>query len=325
MVCKYTFKSDLFKIMEPFASLEYKPGRKRKFNNEGNYSEEIQLVKEKFESIMSDKMNNIFSNNFESCEKEDNNLSARLVSKSHFETIGKNTSTFSGRNENDFSIVVEIFNEKYLIPAKSKFYCCNVFDLRSKLHDDAKFDVIVLDPPWWNKYIRRKRKKVEKEGYKMMFNDDISKIPVGDLLQNNGLVAMWCTNSANHLKSVKEEIFPSWGISYLSSWFWVKVTRGGETVCQFSQPSKKQPYERIVFGSVADRHQSLPSPEDNKLIISVPSAVHSHKPPLVDVLSNYLPVSPVCLELFARYLLPSWTSCGDQVLSLQSLNLYEAC
>lgn len=35
----------------------------------------------------------------------------------------------------------------------------------------------------------------------------------------------------------------------------------------------------------------------------------------VDILAQYLPENPHCLELFARNLLPGWTSWGNEVLS----------
>jgi len=91
---------------------------------------------------------------------------------------------------------------------------------------------------------------------------------------------------------------------------------------------------------------------DGKLVISVPSAVHSHKPPLtgvyfkwkvyydfathtaskvkikillkfLEIIKEYLPNEPKCLEIFARYLLPGWTSWGLEILKFQHLSLYE--
>lgn len=60
----------------------------------------------------------------------------------------------------------------------------------------------------------------------------------------------------------------------------LKVTKKGVPVCDFSDPPNKQPYERIIFASCLGRNKYLKMPEDKKIIISVPSAIHSHKPPL---------------------------------------------
>jgi len=37
----------------------------------------------------------------------------------------------------------------------------------------------------------------------------------------------------------------------------------------------------------------------------------------VDILASYLPENPQCLELFARNLLPGWTSWGNEVFICQ--------
>lgn len=39
-------------------------------------------------------------------------------------------------------------------------------------------------------------------------------------------------------------------------------------------------------------------------------------------MKDYLPNEPRCLEIFARYLLPKWTSWGLEVLKFQHLSLY---
>ena len=84
----------------------------------------------------------------------------------------------------------------------------------------------------------------------------------------------------------------------------------------------KQPFERVIFGKKFNFDRKIPQPEKNKVFMSIPSAIHSHKPPLCDLLKPYLPENPECLELFARYLLPSWTSYGNEVLKLQHISLF---
>lgn len=60
--------------------------------------------------------------------------------------------------------------------------------------------------------------------YKMMYNEELAKIPVGKLLCSNGLVAIWCTNAPSHLHSIFNDIFPSWGVTYRAKWYWIKVS-----------------------------------------------------------------------------------------------------
>lgn len=78
----------------------------------------------------------------------------------------KNCRTFQGGNTNSFSISVEFENEKYLIPPRCSFYCCDVLEFRDKLSDSvhSNFDVIVIDPPWRNKHVRRKNRHSSYDG-----------------------------------------------------------------------------------------------------------------------------------------------------------------
>lgn len=100
------------------------------------------------------------------------------------------------------------------------------------------------------------------------------------------------------------------------------MTKLGIPICDFSQPLGKQPYERIIFGVKENSNRPYKNPEENKIIMSVPSSIHSQKPPLSEVLKSYLPENPKSLELFSRYLLPNYTSFGNEVLKLQHASLF---
>lgn len=59
------------------------------------------------------------------------------------------------------------------------------------------------------------------------------------------------------------------------------MTQAGDTICNFNSAPGKQPYELLILGSALEKDKvDIP---DGKLMISVPSAVHSHKPPLTGV------------------------------------------
>ncbi|XP_047996528.1 N(6)-adenine-specific methyltransferase METTL4 isoform X2 [Leguminivora glycinivorella] len=222
-----------------------------------------------------------------------------------------------GGNNSDSALICSVKDEQFLIPSNCSFYCGCVKEQCDKL--TGKFDIVVADPPWWNKYIRRLKHANDKLSYSMMYNEDIASIPVKNLLSPNCLVAMWCTNAPSNIAAVKDLIFPQWGVEYLTTWYWLKVTTDMEPLCEFSSGCKKQPYERIILGKVGD----VTVPEE-QLIVSVPSALHSHKPPLLELLSPYVKTSnPQILELFARYLLPNTTSVGFEPLKWQHVSLYE--
>ena len=111
----------------------------------------------------------------------------------------------------------------------------------------------------------------------MMYNKDIASIPLKPLLSETAIVAVWCTNSPTNISAVKDLIFPLWGIKFVATWYWLKVSTSLEPVCEFSNGCKKQPFERILIGTTGDVKDVV----DNKVIVSVPSVLHSHKPPLI--------------------------------------------
>lgn len=281
--------------------------------------EKINHVKQAFGAMMTvARSKGLFSrNNF-----FDNNEVARLASMRFYQdTYSLKDENLYGSNDTDDAIVSEAHNKKYVFPRKCTFYSYDVRDIEKKIELSNQYDFILLDPPWWNKSIRRKKMKCAEASYKMMYNEELVKIPIKKLLHSNGIVAVWCTNSSNHLNSIINEIFPSWGIIYRAKWYWLKVTQAGDTICNFNSAPGKQPYELLVLGTALEKGKiDIPG---GKLMISVPSAVHSHKPPLTEIIKDYLPDEPKCLEIFARYLLPGWTSWGLEILKFQHLSLYE--
>lgn len=49
-------------------------------------------------------------------------------------------------------------------------------------------------------------------------------------LQAGGLVALWMTNRERHHRFVEQELLPGFGLDRLATWYWLKVTSGGELV-----------------------------------------------------------------------------------------------
>lgn len=59
----------------------------------------------------------------------------------------------------------------------------------------------------------------------------------------------------------------------------IQITKFGEPICEFGSPLKKQPFERLFIACPAEMSRTINIPAEN-FIYSVPSAIHSHKPPL---------------------------------------------
>ncbi|XP_045467327.1 N(6)-adenine-specific methyltransferase METTL4 [Harmonia axyridis] len=311
------FKKELFQINVPYI----RKNGKRKGIDSSEWKkpvindEEVLWIKNVYDNLF-DEFKFHFSPD---SDKVNNNTCALEMSAKIYEQTN-NLAVINAEGANvGPNIYREVCDSIYIFPQNCEFFCRNTKDL-SKYIPAKKFDLILLDPPWWNKYIRRKRKR-SNHAYEMMYNDDLKDLKLENLLHEDSLVVVWCTNSPQHINALKDEIFPKWGIEFISKWYWLKVTKTGEPICNFSEPPCKQPFEQIIFGSKKNRR--IESPPNGKLVLSIPSALHSHKPPLVELLKLYMPKTPQCLEIFARYLLPGWSSYGNEVLKFQHESLYE--
>ncbi|KFQ46767.1 Methyltransferase-like 4, partial [Nestor notabilis] len=225
-------------------------------------------------------------------------------------------------NSSNCAKIVVLMGQKYLVPPKSSFLLSDISCLQPLLNYKKKYDVIVIDPPWENKSVKRSSR------YSYLSSWQIKQIPVPALAAPNCLVVTWVTNRQKHLHFVKDELYPHWSVKTLAEWHWVKITGAGEFVFPLDSLHKK-PYEVLVLGRVqGDVKETLRKSEDvlpipeHKLIVSIPCSLHSHKPPLTAVLAEFLKPDVECLELFARNLQPGWTSWGNEVLKFQHIDYF---
>ncbi|XP_053268635.1 N(6)-adenine-specific methyltransferase METTL4 [Pleuronectes platessa] len=221
-------------------------------------------------------------------------------------------------NRADGATVVTLMGEEYVIPPHASFLLSDFTRIQPLVHYGRKFDLIVMDPPWENKSVKRSRR------YSSLPSSQLKRLPIPLLASTNCLVVTWVTNRPSHLRFVREELYPHWGLEVVAQWLWVKVTTSGQFVFPLDSPHKK-PYEVLVLGRYRPSAGHSPSSsetsevpvEDSRLIVSVPSALHSQKPSLSEVLQRYVGADASCLELFARSLQPGWTSWGNEVLKFQ--------
>ncbi|XP_037135863.1 N(6)-adenine-specific methyltransferase METTL4 isoform X1 [Syngnathus acus] len=226
---------------------------------------------------------------------------------------------FSSVTENpaEQAAVTMLMGEEYVIPPRAAFLLSDFSRMHPLLRYGHKFDVIVMDPPWENKSAKRSRR------YACLPSSQLKRLPIPQLASLNSLVVTWVTNRPSHLRFVRHELYPHWGVEAVAQWFWVKVTADGQFVFPLDSLHKK-PYEVLILGRY--RGHSSPSErcvggvtpvQDQRLIVSIPSILHSHKPSLAEVLKPYMKADGECLELFARSLRAGWTSWGNEVLRFQ--------
>lgn len=62
---------------------------------------------------------------------------------------------FSGGNSSLELVVSKVDNTEILIPPNCRFYNDDIHCIHEIKQLDETYDLIVMDPPWWNKFVRR--------------------------------------------------------------------------------------------------------------------------------------------------------------------------
>lgn len=120
-------------------------------------------------------------------------------------------------NNSNCAKIVVLMGQKYLVPPRSSFLLSDISCLQPLLNYKKKYDVIVIDPPWENKSVKRSNR------YSYLSSWQIKQIPVSMLAAPDCLVVTWVTNRQKHLRFVKDELYPHWSVKTLAEWHWVKM------------------------------------------------------------------------------------------------------
>ncbi|EGP84504.1 uncharacterized protein MYCGRDRAFT_75907 [Zymoseptoria tritici IPO323] len=179
------------------------------------------------------------------------------------------------------------------------------------------FDIILLDPPWPNRSVKRARKSPGSSYATSSSLHDIYQLLAGmdlDMLMSEEcLVGIWITNKSRIRDLVlgDDGVFAMWGLRLEEEWIWVKTTSGGEPVTPIDSVWRK-PYETLLIGRKGREVGEAPK---RRVIISVPD-LHSRKPCLKLLLEPMAPRSDGCrvLEVFARHLVAGWWSWGNECI-----------
>ncbi|KAJ3196727.1 Methyltransferase-like protein 4 [Irineochytrium annulatum] len=213
-------------------------------------------------------------------------------------------------NATDRCTKVFIQGRRHNIPPRSTYIVSDFDRVQPLFGKLAPFDLIVMDPPWFNKSVKRKRNYTGLDAYELF------KIPVDTLASAGCYVCVWVSNNPKLITFVTNKLLPAWGCRLVGIWKWIKVDVGGALVSDMDDPHHK-PYEPFVIAQKFRGEEGVGTlsliPEE-RAVVSIPSAVHSQKPVLDSILSKYLKPDARKLELFARNALPGWTSWGNETL-----------
>ncbi|XP_037364668.1 N(6)-adenine-specific methyltransferase METTL4 isoform X2 [Talpa occidentalis] len=122
-------------------------------------------------------------------------------------------------NNSSFTKLITLMGQKYLLPPKTSFLLSDISCMHPLLNCRKTYDVIVIDPPWQNKSVKRSNR------YNYLSPLQIKQLPIPKLAAPNCLIVTWVTNKQKNLRFVKEELYPSWSVDIVAEWHWVKECR----------------------------------------------------------------------------------------------------
>ena len=173
----------------------------------------------------------------------------------------------------------------------------------------GQFNLVLLDPPWQNRSVRRSAK------YDTARDTDPMVVLKGMLNQHiapGTLVGCWVTNKGT-VRDAALDAFQAWDVDLFEEWAWLKITASGDPVTELEGVWRK-PYEVFLLGRKRDVEAQKPSVCTQRVIVGVPD-FHSRKPNLKGLIEPFLPANEYrALEIFARNLTAGWFSWGNEVL-----------
>lgn len=175
------------------------------------------------------------------------------------------------------------------------------------------FNVLIADPAWpyRDKLRHSKTKRGAGDNYPTMSVEDIARLPVIDVVNDDALMVLWVT--AAHLFEAPF-VIRSWGFVYAQQYIcWGKVQKHDPTKPKIAMGRIFRNAQEI--GLVCTRGKpwrGLDYKGQSSLFLE-PNELHSKKPDAVHCALERMFPSASYLELFARRTRPQWTCLGAEI------------
>ncbi|XP_065847006.1 methyltransferase-like protein 2 [Euphorbia lathyris] len=229
-------------------------------------------------------------------------------------------------NDTSYDVEAEFLDSKYIIPGQSCFYMSDLGQIHNLIPAEpyCGFNLILIDPPWENASASQKIR------YPTLPNRYFLSLPIKQLTHKDGaLVALWVTNREKLRNFVEKELFPTWGVSYEATFYWLKVKADGSLISDLDL-FHHRPYECLLLGychgegTNSEQISTLRSALRDEIVISIPGD-YSRKPPIGELLLEHVPGPKPsrCIELFAREMINGWTSWGNEPLHFQKSSYFD--
>lgn len=171
------------------------------------------------------------------------------------------------------------------------------------------FRTVLADPPW--RFTNRTGKVAPEhrrlDRYSTMDLDQISSLPVRDVVARDAHLYMWVPNA---LLPQGLRVMESWGFRYVSNIVWAKRRKDGGPDGRGVGFYFRNVTEMILFG-VRGKMRTLAPARSQVNMIETRKREHSRKPDEQYRLIEACSPGPY-LELFARYGREGWTAWGDE-------------
>lgn len=183
----------------------------------------------------------------------------------------------------------------------------------------AKYDVILMDPPW-SYYGQQDKWGAAAKFYKTMNDQDLLSLQVRELARDTSVVFCWATSPRLDFAI---SLLRHWGFHYRGiSFVWVKSRKDGTPIgARGVRPSIVKPTTEFVIAASATR-KGRPMPladESVSQVVLAPTTAHSQKPDEIHKRIDRLYPSASKLEMFARRGRRGWDAWGDEVSTDWSL------